>query len=77
MKYVVVSPKKWREVCDANGYTKNDIMFCCYFAPIEANVVTRALWRDDDTPTAILLNTFLKCLKVSPKFEAAVIGKVD
>jgi len=77
MKYVVVSPKKWLDVCKENNYTKNDFIMCWNFAPDEANMLTRAMWREDDTPTAILLATFLKVIKTYPAFEAAVIGKAD
>ena len=79
IKYIVVSPSKWIEVCAANHINVSHIMSNPYLNPVEINAIIKSLFRADmdDTPIALHLRSFEKLLKAFPCFEKTVIGKVE
>lgn len=79
IKYIVVSPSKWIEVCAANHINRAHILSAPMLNPIEINTIIKSLFRADmdDTPIALHLRSFEKLLKAFPFFEETVIGKVE
>ena len=79
IKYIVVSPSKWVDVCAANHINRSHILSVPTLNPIEINTIIKAMFRTnmDDTPIALHLRSFEKLLKAFPCFEETVIGKVE
>ena len=79
VRYVVISPTKWIDVCAENHITQSHIMATPNVNPIEINTIIKSLFRADmdDTPIALHVESFVKLLKTWPAFENAVIGKVE